>query len=223
MNQRARAFVLEQLTSAASADWLARFTHVVDAAILTRVAGIVGIDRRSASWCFGGSSGRSESLTALAPALLAVFEDDVPDAAARSQYRRVLEALLECGYLPRLDLPFDADFCAASAREWKTRFRDWIDDPVRQQTYRVRSLFDVRAVYGSEALWHEVRAVIAGTVDREFVHVLANDCLASLPPLTFFQNAVVDGVRRARPDVSPRAQRAQATGRRRPRLRARGA
>ena len=192
LNQRARAFVLEQLTSAASADWLARFTHVVDAAILTRVAGLTGIDRRTASWCFGGSSGRRESLTALAPALLAVFEDNVPDDAARSQYRQVLETLLECGYLPRLDLPFEADFCAASAREWKARFRDWIGDPVRQQTYRVRSLFDVRAVYGSETFWHEVRAVIAESVDREFVHVLANDCLASLPPLTFFQNAVVD-------------------------------
>ena len=194
LNQRARAFVLEQLTGAASAEWLARFTHVVDAAILTRVAGIVGVDRHSASWCFAGSAGRSESLTSLAPALLAVFEDDVPDADVRSQYRRVLEALLECGYLPRLDLPFDEDFCGASAREWKTRFRDWVDDPVRQQTYRVRSLFDVRAVYGREALWHEVRAVIAETVDREFVHVLANDCLGSLPPLTFFQNAVVDDV-----------------------------
>jgi len=156
------------------------------------VARIVGVDGRSASWCFAGASGRGESLTSLAPALLAVFEDDVPDAAVRSQYRRVLEALLECGYLPRVDLPFDADFCGASAREWKARFRAWVDDPVRQQTYRVRSLFDVRAVYGREDLWHEVRAAIAEAVDREFVHVLANDCLASLPPLTFFQNAVVD-------------------------------
>ncbi len=121
-----------------------------------------------------------------------MFEDNVPDDAARSQYRQVLETLLECGYLPRLDLPFEVDFCAASAREWKARFRGWIGDPVRQQTYRVRSLFDVRAVYGSETFWHEVRAVIAESVDREFVHVLANDCLASLPPLTFFQNAVVD-------------------------------
>ena len=194
LNQRARAFVLGELTSAASAEWLARFTHVVDAAILTRVARLAGVDQRSASWCFCGSSGRSESLTSLAPALLAVFEDDVADAEIRARYRRVLEALLECGYLPRADLPFDADFCGASAREWKTRFRDWVDDPVRQQTYRVRSLFDVRAVYGREALWHEVRTVIAETVDREFVHVLANDCLASLPPLTFFQNAVVDGL-----------------------------
>ena len=194
LNQRARAFLLDQLTSAASADWLARFTHVVDAAILARVAGLVDIDQVSASWCFAGSSGRSESLTALAPALLAVFEDGVPDSEARSQYRRVLEALLECGYLPRRDLPFDLDFCAAGAGEWKTRFRDWVGDPVRQRTYRVRSLFDVRAVYGASPLWHEVKAVIAESVDREFLHVLATDCLASLPPLTFFQDAVVDAL-----------------------------
>ena len=69
------------------------------------------------------------------------------------------------------------------------------DDPVRQQTYRVRSLFDLRAVYGRQA------AVARGRrrrsprpSDRDFVHVLANDCLASLPPLTFFQDAVVDSV-----------------------------
>ena len=194
LNQRARAFVLDQLTSAASTDWLARFTHVVDAAILGRVAGLASIDGQSASWCFAGSSGRSESLTALAPALLAIFEDGVSDGEAQSQYRRVLDALLECGYLPRRDLPFDLDFCAARAGEWKTRFRDWIGDPVRQQTYRVRSLFDLRAIYGSDTRWHEVKAVIAESVDREFVHVLANDCLASLPPLTFFQNAVVDAL-----------------------------
>ena len=194
LNRRARAFVLEQLTSAAATDWLARLTHVVDTAILSRVTGLAGVDGRLASWCFSGSSGRSESLTALAPAILAVFEDGVRESDARSEYRRVLEAMLECGYLPRRDLPFDPDFCAASTGEWKSRFRDWIGDPVRQQTYRVRSLFDVRAICGSDTNWDEVKAVIAESVDREFVHVLANDCLASLPPLTFFHDAVVDAL-----------------------------
>lgn len=91
LNQRARAFVLQQLTSAASADWLARFAYVVDAAILIRVAGLVGIDQSTASWCFGGSSGRGESLTALAPALMAVFDDGVPDKEAVSEEFLVAE------------------------------------------------------------------------------------------------------------------------------------
>ena len=33
---------------------------------------------------------------------------------------------------------------------------------------------------------------MAGAVDRDLLRVLANDCLASMPPLTFFQDAVVD-------------------------------
>jgi CBS domain-containing protein len=33
---------------------------------------------------------------------------------------------------------------------------------------------------------------LSGAVDRTFLRVIANDCLASLPPLTFFQDAVVD-------------------------------
>jgi signal-transduction protein with cAMP-binding, CBS, and nucleotidyltransferase domain len=44
----------------------------------------------------------------------------------------------------------------------------------------------------AESLWHDVGTTVAGANDREFLHVLANDCLASLPPLTFFQDAVVD-------------------------------
>jgi signal-transduction protein with cAMP-binding, CBS, and nucleotidyltransferase domain len=33
---------------------------------------------------------------------------------------------------------------------------------------------------------------VNGRVSRDILQVLAHDCLASLPPLTFFQNAVVD-------------------------------
>ena len=116
----------------------------------------------------------------------------MPDAVAQGQLQQVLDALLECGYLPRLELPFDAAFYAASAGEWNTRYRDWVRDPVRQETYRARSLFDLRAVYGRQSLWHDVNAAITEAVGPKFVHVLANDCLAMLPPLTFFENAVVD-------------------------------
>ena len=63
---------------------------------------------------------------------------------------------------------------------------------MRQQTYRARTLFDVRAIGGQRARWDSIAETIAAGVDRDFVHVLANDCLATLPPLTFFQDAVVD-------------------------------
>jgi CBS domain-containing protein len=34
--------------------------------------------------------------------------------------------------------------------------------------------------------------VVASAVDSDFLRVLANDCLATLPPLTFFQDAVIE-------------------------------
>ena len=192
LNQRARSFVLEHLTGAASVEWLSRFMHLVDAATLTRAVTLTGAADLHTSWCFAGSAGRAESLTLLAPPLVAVVGEDVPQADAQAAYRRVLDALLECGYLPRRDQPFEASFYTASAAEWTTRYRDWIADPVRQKAYLVRTLFDVRAVCGQHALWHAVRASVTEAVDRDFVHVLGNDCLASLPPLTFFQDAVID-------------------------------
>lgn len=41
-------------------------------------------------------------------------------------------------------------------------------------------------------MWASVEKAVIGTVDRDFVHILANDCLASLPPITFYQDAVID-------------------------------
>ena len=43
-------------------------------------------------------------------------------------------------------------------------------------------------------MWQDCQAADHRRRDRDFLHVLANDCLASLPPLTFYENDVVDSV-----------------------------
>jgi CBS domain-containing protein len=58
--------------------------------------------------------------------------------------------------------------------------------------YRARTLFDIRAVYGRRELFDEVTAAVGAVIDSDFLHVLANDCLANVPPLTFYEDAVVD-------------------------------
>ena len=89
-------------------------------------------------------------------------------------------------------MTFDRPFLVASKVEWQTRYEKWLHDPVRTQMYLARSLFDLRPIHGRQSLWHDVERTVVGAVDRDFLHVLANDCLASLPPLTFFQDAVVE-------------------------------
>jgi CBS domain-containing protein len=191
LNHRARAFVLQHLASARSVDWLAGLTQLVDTAILRRVLALVDEEKPQARcWCFGGPSGRGESLTRLAPDVVLIAESR--DAGAAAAYERAMDLLAECGYLPRPSAPFDRSFYAASVDEWKTRYVGWVRDPILQQSYRARALFDLRPVDDRHPLWQDLELTLSGAVDRGFVRVIANDCLASLPPLTFFQDAVVD-------------------------------
>jgi CBS domain-containing protein len=192
VNQRARAFVLEHLAGPSSVEWLTRFTSLVDATILRRVLVLAGAADVPACWCFAGSAGRAELLTKAVPAVLAVFDDEVPAAAGQTAFQQTLACLMECGYLPRDEQPFDAGFYAAGASEWAARYRRWLRDPIGEAAYHARSLFDLRAVHGDDRLWQGVRTVVSQTLEPAFIHVLANDCLDSLPPLTFFQDAVID-------------------------------
>lgn len=192
LNHRARALALQYLTSAASLDWLARFAYLTDVNIVKRIIARADGELSPACWCFCGASGRGESLTRHAPQLVLIVEDESGRPELQQRYDRVSDALTECDYLARVEMTFDRSFYVASKAEWHTRYENWLRDPVRTQMYLARPLFDLRPVHGRESLWHDVGAAVVGAVDRDLLHVLANDCLASLPPLTFFQDAVVE-------------------------------
>ena len=119
---------------------------------------------------------------------------DVEAALKSDGFKQLMDLLLECDYLPELEHAFAPTSYVATVDEWRARYRGWIQDPVRQEMYRARTLFDLRAIHGDRSLWTSVETAVAGDVDRDFVHVLANDCLASLPPLTFYEDAVIDRV-----------------------------
>jgi CBS domain-containing protein len=194
LNRRARAFTLAYLTDAAAVEWLTRLTHLVDVSIVRRILDLVRPGTAPGCWCCAGASGRMESMPGVAPPLVVIAEDEAARVAAQDIFARVHDWLLECGYLSETDLSFDPAFHVATVEEWQARYRQWIQDPVRQQMYLARSLFDVRAIHGDESLWASVEGTVRAAVDRDFVHVLANDCLASLPPLTFYQDDVIDSV-----------------------------
>ena len=192
LNERARAFVFRYLTSGASVGWLARFTSLADSAILQRIITLTVPEDLPACWCFCGASGRGESLTKVAPQLLLILDDNENQSLSSDVYRRVVEASAACGYLHVVDMPFEPPFYAATATEWKQRYRNWLRDPILQEMYKARPLFDLKPVHGRQQLWQTIVTSVGEAMDRDFLYVLANDCLSSLPPLTFFQDAVVD-------------------------------
>jgi len=191
LNQRARACALQHLTSAASTDWIARFTELADRGIMTRILALIGQSDTPGCWCVCGASGRGESMTRRAPHVLLIHGDDA-GWDPQDNYARVLESLAACDYLPGFETPFEPSFYVASAGEWSRRYDAWMRSPVLEQMARSRPLFDLRPFHGPRALWDQVREGVARGVDRDILQILAHDCLASLPPLTFFQDAVVD-------------------------------
>jgi CBS domain-containing protein len=195
LNHRARALALQYLTSAPSVDWLARFLSLADKQIVQRLIAFTGDEPRSACWCFCGASGRAESLTRHAPQLVLVVDDDSA-TDMHDRFARVSDALAECDYLSRVDGAFERSFPrerrVASRAEWRTRYKDWLGDPIRTEMYLARPLFDLRPVHGRQSLWRDLEAAVVAGVDRDLLQVLANDCLASLPPVTFFEDAVVE-------------------------------
>ena len=190
LNHRARAFALEYLESARSVDWLGRFVTVFDESMVSRAIVLSGASEAAGCWAFSGSSGRGESLTRLIPELALIARrgsTDAPEAC-----RRVGDLLGECDYLPRTDQPFDPSFYGATVDEWISRFEGWVRNPILEQMYLARALFDLRPLPGPQAAYREIESAVAGAIDRDFLRITANDCVARLPPLTFFQDAVVD-------------------------------
>jgi CBS domain-containing protein len=197
LNQRARAFLLEQATSPAAVDWLTRLATLVDTAVVGRVLSLAGIRApgESAAWFLFGSCGRGESVTARLPQLGLIFDAPESDQGFLDQLRRAAEGLATCGYLPRQPLSdADARFRCASLQEWEQRFREWVRDPVGTQLYRARPMFDLRPIFGTPRLVERLESLVVAEVasSPSFLRVLAHDCLGNLPPLSFFRDLVVE-------------------------------
>jgi signal-transduction protein with cAMP-binding, CBS, and nucleotidyltransferase domain len=101
--------------------------------------------------------------------------------------------LAECDYLPHATPEWGELLCAGTAT-WQERFEQWIRDPILSGMYGARPLFDLRPAVGDAGSWRSLEKFIQETIRSEpgFLKILANDCLFALPPLTFFQNEVVD-------------------------------
>ena len=201
LNQRARACALKHLTSAASTDWIARFLGQVDQAILARVFALTGPHSATDHWGVCGTWGRAESIAAKMPHLVVVraprdaestmVDPTTADSAIVDDHPRVVAALEACGYLPSREVPFEPSFYVAELDEWQRRYDTWMRNPVLEGMQRSRALFDLRGIHDGW-VWESLHKTVNEAVDRDILQILAHDCLADLPPLAFYEDAVVE-------------------------------
>lgn len=193
LQQRARAFVLERLAAPAAVEWLAEFLHRADVAILQRLAALTPPPPHAYCWSYYGAAGRAELLSPLCARSMLVMEDGAPQDAFTEWFIGMQGALHECGYVAR-DARFDPRASVATLTEWRERYEGWVRDPLVNPIHHARPLFDLRPVLGERRMWNELEVSLKAEVraNAVFIRLLANDCLSSLPPLTFFRDAVVD-------------------------------
>jgi len=195
LHLRARAFLLGQLTEPSAVDWLTAVGDRINISIVKRLSELAGYASEKWTWCFWGAAGRCELLAPVEPEVALVCGDGSDEASrGRGALDRLRVDLAECGYLPHTMPDWDDGMVCASAATWQERFMQWIRNPIVSQMYTARPLFDLRPVYGDLDAWQGLERSVRETIQSKpsFQKLLANDCLSALPPLTFFQDQVVD-------------------------------
>jgi CBS domain-containing protein len=191
LNQRARAFVLKYLTSPESVEWMLAYVARVDQAVLARVFALVNPAATNGGWCVFGAWGRGGSLVPRVPHLMWMQESGAVGAAVAESYARLTKAFEDCGYLVGQESGHEPSFFLARVEEWRRRYVGWMRNPVLEGMQRSRTMFDVRCVAGVD-LTSVIQRDVQDAVDREILQLLAHDCLADLPPLSFYEDAVVE-------------------------------
>ncbi len=193
LQQRARTFVLERLITPSAVEWLGDFLHRADVAILQRLAALVPPPAGEYCWSYYGAAGRGELLSPLSARSMLLLGQGADAQVFTAWFLRMQNALHDCGYIAR-DARFDPAASVAPLAEWRERYAGWVKDPLAHPIHQARPLFDLRAVMGERGLWRTLEAGVKDDLRANpvFIRLLANDCLSSLPPLTFFRDAVVD-------------------------------
>ncbi len=207
---RAKALVAQALDDHRRAEWAAHVAGELNATIVQRLITLAERDLADLDaspptfrrcWMLLGGAGRRELMTWVDLDIAVVFED-LPDGEREAAAawlgkvgERVDSGLQACGFRftetavratsPRLRLPFSG---------WRDHFDGWIMQPLFNRIYSARSFFDFLPMSGDRRLAHELRSHMLARVAENpgFLLLLANDCLANLPPLTFFQGLVVE-------------------------------
>ncbi len=210
LRQRAISFLAESLAGPSVVEWLAQMMSELNAALVGRIAQIAEAELAQAGrtnpgiaycWLLFGAAGRRELLTSIVPEIGVAYVDPPPsDEEVAEKYfstlaQKVTAKLEACGLRARQAATETGQRQRClTLTKWKEFYRSQIRDPIGSRIYMAREYFDLYVVSGEPALGAELRQVISEELDRSeiFIPVLANDTIANLPPLTFYQGFALE-------------------------------
>jgi CBS domain-containing protein len=184
-----------------AAEQLTLFVSVLNDRLCQRVLEIERKNYRweGIGWCWlaFGSEGRFEQTfsTDQDNGLVFVSHDGTPAAAVRERLlpfaRAVNEGLDACGFplCKGLVMGSNPDMCL-SLDEWKARIRGWVLTPAPNDLLNAAIFFDLRALYGDDALAAVLQEWIhaLARANPAFLRLMAENALESRPPLGFLRD-----------------------------------
>lgn len=201
--QRAEAFLLENLTGPSLVDWFGNAMSELREVLIERLIDISIAELSRAgkhlpetphSWMSSGEAGRREFLKAGCNVSLLWTNLDATSEQSRDRdskhyatlAQKVSAKLQVCGLRCSVQ--------TRSAGEWKEFLRGLITDPIGNQVYSTRESLDFAFIRGDSSLVAGLRQAFDEALQNSesFIPVLANDTLAKLPPLTFFQGVALE-------------------------------
>ncbi|MGF1485440.1 MAG: DUF294 nucleotidyltransferase-like domain-containing protein [Opitutales bacterium] len=210
LRQRAEQLMLSYLEERANLRWLAGYVAEIDTSLLRRSLFLAEEELRAEGlvppdlaycWVALGMEGRRERFLRQELRTAIIYEDPRAGEEARAEawFKRlgleVCRKLNEAGF-PSSEGAFtagEAEGCR-SVSCWQTAYAEWIRDPLGACLLQRVPFFDLRGVAGDLRLVDQIRSTILTTSRAfpEFLALMANDALASLPPITIFRNGVLD-------------------------------
>ncbi len=209
--RRVDEHVAEYLQTHLPLRWICNFVEAMDACLIRRAVELAelqllaenpGVIQPDVAWAWlvFGSAGRRERLLRAPQQNGIVYADPAPHL--REEVRRwflrlgarVARILEECGFA-RSSLCAGRSENVRPLSEWKQTFYTRLQE-VSDDAAVVASLdyFDARTSMGDPALLEALHAHWGSVIQQqgEFLKTLARCALENLPPLTIFQNTVVD-------------------------------
>ncbi|MEZ0328885.1 MAG: DUF294 nucleotidyltransferase-like domain-containing protein [Dissulfuribacterales bacterium] len=189
--------------------------HLLDR-LLTLLQEEMGPAPISFCWLSMGSEGRKEQTfhTDQDNAILYADSKNAEQAQAAQAYfkaftRKAIDHLVACGYppCPGNIMATNPKWCV-SLNAWQNYFSRWISEPNPQEILNATIFFDFRPTYGhtelGKTLWEYL--IEQCKKNTAFLYFLAQDCVSSPPPLSFFRNFIVekDGEHKNQLDIKKR-------------------
>ena len=151
-------------------------------------------------WLALGSEGREEQLLRTDQDNAILYADPGDDGGYAERFflelgTHVVEYLVEAGFARcGGDVMASNPKWNQSLTSWKSYFENWIREPEKMAVMHSNIFFDLRPVFGEEALASELKRYIFELIriHRAFLSFFAHGATKNPPPLSFFRNVIVE-------------------------------